>query len=508
MTGERDAPLRAALAALSSDDLLRFLMRQRWFGRKGSSPTHARVADVIPLPWSGGSYGIARVVVREIGGPDRELQLPIGMRSHESALNHGVIATIDQDGRQIALYDAVQDADFRAKLGEALTTSGTVDAGSTKWIVEVLRPGWLGGDDRTTTVGSAEQSNTSIVMGGRGIYKLFRVLTPGVHPDVEVTRFLTTKAHFPNTPALFAETRIEAGEEAITTGMLQEYLPGAVDAWSFALERGKAFFTAPPQSGRDPANDVVPDARRLGVMTRAMHDALASGTDSAFTPEPLRAEDVERQAHRVQQSIRDSLLLLEAQLETGRLPAQRVAEARALARRADHYTDFVDEIVDTVGDDLGSRIRTHGDYHLGQVLHTKSDDFMVIDFEGEPARKLEERRAKMSPLRDVAGMLRSFSYAAATMAEGVARTLDVATRELRSARWERDVRAAFLDGYLAAGRREPLLPRDPDHLRSLVALFETEKVFYELTYELNNRPEWVGIPMKGIARLLFKSGKD
>ncbi|HEV8216693.1 MAG TPA: hypothetical protein VGP95_12685, partial [Gemmatimonadaceae bacterium] len=130
------------------------------------------------------------------------------------------------------------------------------------------------------------------------------------------------------------------------------------------------------------------------------------------------------------------------------------------------------------------------------------------DFEGEPARPLDERRQKMSPLRDVAGMLRSFSYAAATMANAAERQLDMPTRELRSARWERDVRAAFLTGYLTAPRSGPLLPNADASFRALVSLFETEKVFYELSYELNNRPEWVGIPMKGIARLLQRTKSE
>jgi len=503
MIGERDAQLRAAVSALRSDELLRVLARQRWFGAKGSSPTHAHVVDVIPLPWSDGLYGIARVNVRD-AGTGREYQLLVGLRDDAPIHRDAVITKIDQAGRSLTLYDAVYDPVFRATLAEALAKSAVVGAGAVKWVVDVIRPGWSPDGEVATTVGSAEQSNTSIVIGDRAIYKLFRALTPGAHPDVEVTRFLTTTARFPNTPALLAETRIETGEDVITTGILQEYLAGSTDAWSFALDRGggRAYFAA---SAKEPTNEFLPHARRLGTITRAMHDALATGTDAAFAPEPLRAEDVERQAHRVQQSIRESLALLEAQTETGKVPAPRMAEARALVRRADHYTGFVDEIVDTVGDDLGSRIRTHGDYHLGQVLHTANDDFMIIDFEGEPARSLAERRQKMSPLRDVAGMLRSFSYAAATMAAAAERQLDMPTRELRGARWERDARASYLAGYLSTAQRAPLLPGGESSLRALVSLFETEKVFYELAYELNNRPEWVGIPMKGISRLLQQS---
>jgi len=148
--------------------------------------------------------------------------------------------------------------------------------------------------------------------------------------------------------------------------------------------------------------------------------------------------------------------------------------------------------------------RVHGDYHLGQVLRTASDDFMVIDFEGEPSRSIDERREKTSPLRDVAGMLRSFAYAAATLAMA-ATHIDPRTRELRVARWERDVRNAFLDGYLAARDDDApdVLPEDEANVRWLIALFEAEKAFYELSYELNNRPAWAWIPMRGISKVFL-----
>jgi maltose alpha-D-glucosyltransferase/alpha-amylase len=218
-------------------------------------------------------------------------------------------------------------------------------------------------------------------------------------------------------------------------------------------------------------------------------------------------EDLERWAQRTKHAIRDSLALLERQITSRDFPRDRVAEAQALVRRREHYIGWIDEIVDDVGDAVteGMLIRIHGDYHLGQVLRAASGDFMIIDFEGEPSKSLAERREKASPLRDVAGMLRSLAYAAATLATSVERTIDAPTRELRAARWERDVRQAFLAGYLgerdALQDRPELFPDDDQHVRQLVALFETEKAFYELAYELNNRPSWVWIPMRGIAKL-------
>jgi maltose alpha-D-glucosyltransferase/alpha-amylase len=175
--------------------------------------------------------------------------------------------------------------------------------------------------------------------------------------------------------------------------------------------------------------------------------------------------------------------------------------ADAVLRRRTELLGDLDALADAVGSHPGERIRHHGDYHLGQVLKGADGRFMIIDFEGEPARLLAERRAPHSALRDVAGMLRSFAYAAASAAMetgGVGASADV---ERRSARWEREARDAFLAGYQAAGPAA-FLPADPDAVAPLVTLFELEKVFYELAYELNNRPDWIWIPLRGIGRRL------
>ena len=173
-------------------------------------------------------------------------------------------------------------------------------------------------------------------------------------------------------------------------------------------------------------------------------------------------------------------------------------------RREDQFLAWIDELDESLGDDLGMQIRVHGDFHLGQVLRTRDGSFSIIDFEGEPSRSLEERREKTSPLRDVAGMLRSFAYAAATLVLAIEKTHDMPTRELRSARWERDVRAAYLSGYLGQPDDDApdILPESTEHVHQLIALFEAEKAFYELSYELNNRPAWAWIPMRGISKLL------
>ncbi len=486
------AAVALALQSLSSERLLTFLTTRRWFGAKGGSPTNARIADFVVLPWGDGAYAVARALV-DVDGSEHAYQLIVAARTAQEELErHALVAP--------GMHDATFDPDFRRGLADALLRGASARTGDAAWSVRPIEGATIAGEAK---LASAEQSNTSIIFGDTAILKLFRALKPGVHPDVEVTEFLTTQSEFANTPKLLATLTYEVGDTRYVAGMVQQYIPESIDAWSYALERGKDYFAAPID--RDPPNAFVDDARKLGAITRAMHEALASENDDpAFAPDDVTNEDVDRWAHRTQQAIRESLTLLAAQLGKKTLAAERVAEATALVQRRDHYIGWIDEIDDNIGDDLGMSIRIHGDFHLGQVLRTKSGDFTIIDFEGEPSRSIEERRAKTSPLRDVAGMLRSFAYAAATLATST-KNIDPRTREIRIARWERDVRNAYLEGYLAPVDEDAaeILPEDRAHVQQLIALFEAEKAFYELSYELNNRPAWAWIPMRGIAKLFL-----
>ena len=506
MRGRTDAPVLAAIAALRHEDLLAFLARQRWFAAKGDGPSAARIVDAIVAPWGDGAYALARASVETVNG-EQVYQLPLGVSS-DARLPERAILSRAAGGAPVTIYDATQDPAFRAGLAKAIAGGAVVHGdGDHQWVAEPTdRDEHRDLASASSSVGSAEQSNTSIIFGDSAIFKLFRLLKPGIHPDVEVTRFLTTRAHFPHTPAMLASAWFDDGGERTIAGMLQQFFPGSTDAWNDTLDRARGYFAAPID--RDVGNPSIADARTLGEITRQMHEALACDeVDDAFAPEAVTPQDVERWAHRTQQSVRETLVMLDRQSRSPDFPGERLAEAKALVGRAEHYVGWIDEIVDSVGDDLGDRIRTHGDYHLGQILRTSSGEFKIIDFEGEPSRSLAERREKASPLRDVAGMLRSFSYAAASLAMSVDGQIDPRTREIRSARWERDVRGAFVAGYLRPSRSddEPeILPVLEEHIRQLVALFETEKAFYELTYELNNRPAWMWIPMRGIAKLFTR----
>jgi maltose alpha-D-glucosyltransferase/alpha-amylase len=498
-----DALSPNVLAKLDTATLSEFLLSKRWFGAKAGTPKSARVRDVIPLPWEGGRFAIARLnVVTESG--EKTYQLPLCVRGDEELGDvrpKSILTRVVADEDKGLLFDAVEDGAFLRALADALARGGEFGDRRSRWVIESLSAAPLVVPPTSPIrVGSVEQSNTSVILGEQAILKLFRRLETGPNPDVELTRFLTLDAEFPHTPSLLGVIRFEDDGAPTIAGMLQEYLPKSVDAWAYSLQCARPYFSAPPD--REIANPFLGDAARLGVVTRALHEALAKGTGPDLAPEPANAALVEEWAARAKQWVRDGLALLDKQLRARALPKTNAPEAEALTKRADRYLGLVDEILNSIQGDAGLAIRIHGDYHLGQVLRSARDDFMIIDFEGEPARSLAERRDKASPLRDVAGMLRSFAYASATLGME-AKSLDVGTRELRIGRWERDTREAFLRGYLGGQEKASgILPSDPAHTRALLKLFETEKAFYELAYELNNRPDWAWIPMRGIAKLL------
>jgi maltose alpha-D-glucosyltransferase/alpha-amylase len=279
-----------------------------------------------------------------------------------------------------------------------------------------------------------------------------------------------------HTPALLGTIHFVDTEGAWAAGMLQELVPGATDGWTHALDCVRPWFereddSAPPFTG---------EAERLGAITRELHEVLASGDPGS----PFAASDA---------SSSDLAGWTDGAVATMR----RALRTSKNEKDADAYERTIRDIASRVGDDAGAVIRVHGDYHLGQILRSVTNAFLVVDFEGEPSRPLEQRRAPASPFKDVAGMLRSFGYAAATLGGKAAERRDA---------WERAVREAFLSGYFGANRpptasRPSILPRSRAHADALISLFEIEKAFYELQYELDHRPDWAWIPMRAIERL-------
>ncbi len=494
-----DALSVSILGALDERALREWLMARRWFAAKARPPSSVRIADVIPLEWGGGGGGagvtvvdaIARVEVDTGEGVIHHYQLPLALRL-ESSVDPALppLVIVESDRERGVVVDGTGDEQFRRRLAAAFSTETRFGDARARWVVEPLEPGGVALDVQGgSRVLQGEQSNTSIVFADQAILKLFRRLERGVHPDVEIGRFLTGRLRYPHTPRLLGTIAFKwAGGEPAVAGMLQRYLPGSRDAWIYTLERLTEHL-------RGDGSDFAAEAADLGRITRELHHALASvRDDDAFAPERAESEHVNAWAAAARQSAESALAFLEIRLDT--LPPSVRAQAGRLLSSRDLLLERIAAAARAVGNDAGVRIRHHGDFHLGQVLRTEEGTFVIIDFEGEPARPLAERRAKHSPLRDVAGMLRSFAYAAAV---GVMENPAVGT-EARALAWEEGARAAFLGAYFEVGTPGALLPRRESSVPALISLFELEKVSYELGYELNNRPDWVWIPLRGIER--------
>ena len=372
----------------------------------------------------------------------------------------------------------------------------------------------------------AEQSNTSIAFGYRVMAKLFRRIEPGPNPEVEIGEQLTTRTAFTRVPRVAAFAEYEQAAEAPShVAVLQEYVPSQADGWSHALDELRRYFdqveglgapdpswlaarrglelvgAAVPGGVGDLAGAYIESAHVLGRRTAELHLALAQdSTSEAFAPQPFTRADTERLATDVAAEARRDMDLLERSISS--LGADVGAMARALIARTDRIVAYVQHKGSAL-ELTAAAIRIHGDYHLGQVLWSEGD-YYILDFEGEPARPLEARRRRQSPLKDVAGMLRSFSYAAyaAMFARAGNRRADVERLEPWARVWQLWTSASFLRGYFEAAGDAPFLPTDPVQRASLLDLFLLDKALYELHYELNSRPEWVRIPLTGILELL------
>lgn len=463
----------------ASAELLEFLKDKRWFGDKAREPRRATVRDAVPIDWPSADAGFAVLRV--------DVESAAGRSTYQ--------LFVERDRRE--LVDALQHPGFQRGLVDAFSTSARFSAGGIRWSVQVegtralvIPPG------SRISLSQAEQSNSSLVVDGVAILKIFRKIEPGLQPDVEVTRFLTIERRFLNVPVLLGTIAFEDADGVTIAGMLQELVPGARDAWSHALDVSRDYFAGREGAGAPPFEA---DARALGAVTRALHESLASGdAGSAFQSRAVRDEDLNAWSAQTSAMLDRATASLRQALATRAIPGAHAALADEALRMAGGIRARVPAIVRALGDDRGRLTRTHGDYHLGQVLRSASGQFFVIDFEGEPARPLSERRAHHSPLRDVAGMLRSFAYASA-VGRGTATGADARTR---ADAWESRCRAAFLEGYFTGGDgARGLLPSDVRHADQLMSLFEIEKLFYELQYELDHRPDWVWVPLSGVAKV-------
>jgi len=307
-----------------------------------------------------------------------------------------------------------------------------------------------------------------------------------MHPELEVGRFLTEVAHFKNcVPLAGAVEYVPSSGESSAVALLQAYVPNQGDAWTYTLAYLERFVEGLRENETHGAYLTL--IQTLATRTAELHQAFATGKDSAFAPEPLTAQDVDTWRARVRQEADETLRMIE-----------RIDKAKPVAAQRTRILAFIDGCAAPKGKAL--KTRHHGDYHLGQVL-VSNNDFLIIDFEGEPSRPLAESRRKHTPLRDVAGMLRSFSYARGStqLRERTEPALERLGPALQA--WERAARKAFVEAYAATMAGSDVYESFED-MRGVLQLAEIEKVLYELRYEAANRPDWIHIPVQGLLALL------
>ncbi len=492
--GDLAAAVTAASAQLLQESFLpKYLLDKRWFGAKSRTVKDVCIEDALPV--KGTEAAILLVRVGYVEGPADRYTLPVAAVAGAAAealraeSPDAVIAPMQMGSGAGVLADGLAVPEVRnalldiiAHARESATRSQGVFAGEPSSSFSVLH----GAGPLLSTRGSAEQSNSSLLFEDKLILKLFRRLQPGENPDAEIGRFLTDVAHFEHIAPFAGELIYTAPgrAEATTLGLLQGLVANAGDGWQWTLDAIKAQ-RAHAVSGTD-YND---GAKLLGQRTGELHRALATPTDdSAFRAAQMDAEALQGDADRLEKQIGAAVSALKNRFST--LPDELLGPAATLLSRRKEMLAVAESLRTADFSGAGLRTRIHGDYHLGQVLRTAAD-FVLLDFEGEPARSLAERRAKQSPLKDVAGMLRSFSYA------GAAGFGTEHTPERRE--WERAAVEAFLAGY-----REAMADtqNDPATLALLLSAYLLEKALYEIVYEVNNRPGWIAIPLSGILELL------
>lgn len=521
------------------------LKTTRWFGGKARLMLHATILEAIPMSLAKATAHLLLLQVTYTDGGSDTYSLPVtfasGAQAHhiKKTFPHAYITTLRVRNRATSslgiLYDALWSQEFCQALVQAMRGHDRLQGhhGALKGsLVQASSGLWPGAARPNGTVLKTEQSNTSVTFGKHGLLKWYRHVSEGKNQDLEIGHALT-EVGFPHTPSMFGTLEYRRrGHRPITLAVLQQYVPNVGTAWHYflqaigifvrqvktrpfpkSLRRGMhSIVVGATRSANDPEaqrllGTVLRSAHQLGRRTAELHLALAAcGTDPSFRPEPCSPRYWHARYRSFRELSRKTLALLKTNVST--LPEIIQPHAQTLmAQEKTILSSF--RLLQTMGT-AAPRIRCHGDYHLGQVLWT-GQDFVIIDFEGEPARPLRERRIKHSPFIDVAGMLRSFHYlpfvAASTMQSVPAGTSPERSDALDSwlHYWYRHVAISFLRSYTSHVRQAVFWPKSPQDLWVLLKTHLLEKAMYEVWYELNNRPQWVGIPLMGLKTILEDS---
>lgn len=465
---------QAGFAAGSLEAVGSWIASQRWYGEKGRQLVSLAVVAAPRL----GEVELSVVELSFADGSRSRYFLPLVVVA--SAPEGAVVAVLPEG----VLADAACIPAALERMASALLQEETVQGLKGERTAIPAR-----GDVLPCEPSRLDQSNSSFYLGNAGFAKLFRKLPDGTSPDWEIGKFLAGRGA--RVPASLGALLLEGvTEEPLVLIQVWERVAGAKDAWEHAQDLLGELLDSGVPADLATEEPVKGWCRTLGVRTGELHRALVGSIeDVAFAPHPLTEADLEKGAE-VSRELGTQALELLSQVQSSLGLEEQSLAIEILARR--------EEIVAELGqapsiDPHAVRIRCHGDYHLGQVLW-KEGDALILDFEGEPVRSLAERRRRQSPLKDVAGMLRSLDYAAQAALKNAPGHQETALA------WRDAASQAFLAGYLAAVAGTPLVPSDPAEFQALLDFHLAEKLLYELLYELRHRPDWVGIPLAALAR--------
>jgi maltose alpha-D-glucosyltransferase / alpha-amylase len=498
----------ALSADLEQNELKDYLKKRRWFSAKNATLTTARLIPIAPLPATGGRVVLAEVEA-EVGGKTERFSLPLATVEDGEAVtalpSQLALARFRRGRRAGFITDAFAADAFAYGVIAALRAASTIATadGELRFAptAQLARTPAMDAEIRRF---SAEQSNSSLAIDDSIVIKIIRRLTLGIHPEVEMTGYLTEQGVEGIAPLLGHVERTGANNEPVTLLIAQAFVRNQGDGWGWTLDwlrraMSEAEAEAAHEQSEDPFAGYLGFAAAIGRRLGEVHAALARPCENeAFRPEPVKRDDV---AAWTESAIADLERALDAVSQRENWDTEATAAlARSLLEQRRKLVQAVRRLKSAAGAVLKTRV--HGDFHLGQVLVAQGDA-VIVDFEGEPARGLSERRAKTSPMKDVAGLLRSFDYAAAMLPMEGAVT-NVAMPERRQAAlelWKQSATAAFLDAYRAVAREQPNPWVTADGEQDVMDIFLIEKVAYEICYELANRPTWVQVPMSGLDRL-------
>ena len=483
---------------------LAWLQRQRWFAAKAGPVASLSLRDYA-LAGDATKCALALIDARVAAGAAETYFLPLAFRpSRETGRTAATtpLLVLETPEGSYGVFDALADDAASQRLLELMRGGAQLAAQRGSIICQTVHAPALARPVRRVRPLTAEQSNTSLLFDGVGLLKAYRRLTAGPCRDAELARFFWEEAGFRDTPRLLGTIEYRPVDgPPLALAVLHQFVPNTGDGWDYMRRRLVVLLERVPAQAagrwggrryvRQHAADLLADVVALARLTARMHRALGSRPDlPAYAPETITPQDIAAWTADVRAQMARAFDLLS---ESERLDHPAALEAAALRRQRHAWEELIERLAGHLQPVGGRKIQIHGDYHLGQVLSAASG-FTVIDFEGEPSRPVEERFAKQSPLRDVAGMLRSFSYVAASAAGGPS-TAPPGWLAAAQA-WEAEAGRSYLTAYRAEMADSGLLPERGEEVAREVALFQLGKAFYEVAYELNNRPEWVSIPVR------------